>query len=43
MIKFQNIVRDWNHRVLKSYETHTEEVFEEINKIQIDEKIFDTM
>lgn len=37
---FQNIIRDWNDKVLKSFETHSEELYEEINKIQIDEKIF---
>ena len=38
---FQNIIRDWNDRILNSFEMQTGQVFEEIDKVQIDEQIFD--
>lgn len=37
---FQNVIRDWNDKILKNYESHSDDIFEEINKIQIDNKIF---
>lgn len=36
---FQNVIRDWNDRLIQQYEAHSENFFEEINKIHIDEKI----
>lgn len=36
---FQNVVRDWNDKIIPQRATSTEEVFEEINKIYFDERI----
>lgn len=36
---FQNVIRDWNDKLIQKYESHSEDFFEEINKIHIDEKI----
>lgn len=37
---FQNVVRDWNDKIIQRLKNHSEDVFEEINKVTIDEKIF---
>ena len=37
---FQNVIRDWNDKIIYRLKTHSEEVFKEINKIVIDENVF---
>lgn len=36
---FQNVIRDWNDKIIQKYETRLEDIFEELNKIPIDDKI----
>lgn len=36
---FQNVIRDWNDNIIQKHEIHSKDIFEEINKIYIDNKI----
>lgn len=36
-ILFQNVVRDWNDRIIQKYKKHSEDVLEETNKININD------
>lgn len=36
---FQNVIRDWNDKIISQYAVNKKEFFEEINKIHIDEKV----
>ena len=37
---YQNVVRDWNDKVLSYYDTKFSRIVEEIGDIVIDEKVF---
>lgn len=34
---FQNVIRDWNDKIIQKYKNHSEDVFEELSKINFDD------